>query len=185
MFLRFGKTSVLGKWLEGPAGTRLCGSPLLSIPRLAGPCRRPLLSTSRCSPLLQQPRPRSWGGAHWEPLCSAPPPAHSLGGMTGTGLAAEMPWGSCHLGQSGSRHFVPDTGPPSRATPHPAAPVQTGNVPGIHQGWRECGASVCPEYQSCSPTMPPFLSNPQPPLPLCQHPCGTTDTFFADRKSVV
>lgn len=44
----------------------------------------------------------------------------------GTRLAAEMPWGSCHLDQAGSRHFVPDTGPPSRATQHPAPQPRLG-----------------------------------------------------------
>lgn len=161
-FVWFGKTAVtvLGKQLEGSAGTRLCGNPLLTTPCLAGPCRSPLLSTSGCSPLLQHPRPRSSGGAHGEPLCSAPPPAHSLGCMMGTGLAAEMPgaavtWASQAAGTLSLTLALPAE-PPNILQPL----SRLGKMPGTHQGWRRVWSQGVPRAPELQPHRVPFPEQP-------------------------
>lgn len=82
------------------------------------------------------------------------------GAMTGTGLAAEMPWGSCHLGQSGSRHFVPDTGPPSRATQHSCSPSPdwegAWHPPGVKRVWSQ----RVPRLPELQPRHVPFPKQP-------------------------
>lgn len=127
--LRKSPLTVWGKWLEGLASVGL-GEPPPSTPHPQG---------SVGSPLLSAPCLGSMAGASPGAPCSAPqdPTPASQGGSRSTGgamgmMAAEMPWTSitrCWLGRG---CFIPDTGPPSKATRHPVAPVWCRNAPSTH-----------------------------------------------------